>query len=145
MQKRLALTLLVFSLTFPAFAKEGWGTDYKAALEQAAEKNKPVLLEFTGSDWCPPCKKLSADVFSKPEFQKFAQENLVLVELDFPNNKPQSDALKKQNQMLAQKFGVEGYPTVVLLNSKGKEVAREVGYQPGGPKAFIKWVESSLE
>lgn len=143
MKTLIALTLVV--LTLPALAKEGWGTDYQAALAQAAKENKPVLLEFTGSDWCPPCKMLAADVFAKPDFKKFAENNLVLVELDFPNSKPQSDALRKQNQKLQEEYNVEGFPTIVLLNSKGKEIAREVGYQPGGPKAFIKWVEKAAK
>ena len=138
---------LFFSVIFLAassvFAAEGWQTDYKAALEQAAKENKPVLLDFTGSDWCGWCIKLNKETFSQPEFKKFAAENLVLVEVDFPNNKPQSDAVKQQNQEIQAKFGVRGFPTLVLLDSKGKEIARNSGYLPGGPAAFIDWVKGS--
>lgn len=139
----LALLSLFTFLAASSHAAEGWQTDYKAALEQAAKENKMVLLDFTGSDWCGWCIKLVKDTFSKPEFQKFADKNLVLVELDFPNNKPQSAEVKAQNQQLSEKFNVEGYPTLVLLNSKGKEIARNVGYLAGGPDGFIKWVESA--
>ncbi len=71
-----------------------------------------VLLDFTGSDWCGWCIKLQKETFSKPEFQKFAAESLVLVELDFPRGKEQSEELKKQNQELAEKFGIQGFPTL---------------------------------
>jgi protein disulfide-isomerase len=69
----------------PVRAAEQWETNYSAALEQAAKQNKMVLLDFTGSDWCGWCIKLQKDTFSKPEFQKFAAESLILVELDFPS------------------------------------------------------------
>ena len=102
-----------------------------------------VLLDFTGSDWCGWCIKLRKDTFSKPEFQKFAEEKLVLVELDFPRKKEQNAELKKQNQELAEKFGIEGFPTLVLVDPKGTEVTRNVGYLAGGPEGFAKWVESA--
>lgn len=124
-------------------AAEGWKTDYTAALAEAAKENKMVLLDFTGSDWCGWCIKLQKDTFSKPEFKKFAQESLVLVELDFPRGKTQSDELKKQNEELAEKFGVQGFPTLVLLDPQGKEATRNVGYLQGGPEAFIQWIESA--
>jgi protein disulfide-isomerase len=127
----------------PVRAAEQWETNYSAALEQAAKQNKMVLLDFTGSDWCGWCIKLQKDTFSKPEFQKFATESLILVELDFPRGKQQSDELKRQNEELAEKFGVQGFPTLVLLDPQGKEADRNVGYLAGGPEAFIQWVESA--
>ena len=137
----IGCALLVAAST--AFAGDGWQTDFKAASAQAAKENKMILLDFTGSDWCGWCIKLDKDTFSKPEFQEFAAKNLVLVEIDFPQNKPQSDEVKKQNAELEAKFGVQGYPTLVLLNSEGKEVARNVGYLRGGPAGFIDWVKAA--
>jgi len=142
--KRLLFSAIVLAAS-TVFAGDAWQTDYKAALEQAAKENKPVLLDFTGSDWCGWCIKLTKETFSQPEFQKFAEKNLILVELDFPNNKPQPDSVKKQNAELQAKYGVEGFPTLVLLNSKGKEIARNPGYLPGGPKGFIEWFENSTK
>ena len=139
----LTTLLVYYCVLVPAQAAEQWETNYNAALEQAAKENKMVLLDFTGSDWCGWCIKLKKDTFSKPEFQKFAQESLVLVELDFPRNKAQSAELKKQNQELAEKFGIEGFPTLVLLDPQGKEAARNVGYLQGGPEVFVKWVEAA--
>jgi len=109
--------------------KSAWLTDLEAAKKQAAEEKKPILMFFTGSDWCGWCKKLHEDVLDKKEFQDFAKENVILLELDFPNSKPQSDALKKQNKELGDKFDVDGYPTMVLVASDGeKEITRSVGY-----------------
>ena len=141
---RLLAASVIFGGIIPSSeAAEAWKTDYTAALAEAAKENKMVLLDFTGSDWCGWCIKLQKDTFSKPEFKKFAQESLVLVELDFPRGKTQSDELKKQNEELAEKFGVQGFPTLVLLDPQGKEAARNVGYLQGGPEAFVQWVESA--
>ena len=139
----LVTSLVSVGIIASSEAAEGWKTDYTAALAEAAKENKMVLLDFTGSDWCGWCIKLQKDTFSKPEFKKFAQESLVLVELDFPRGKTQSDELKKQNEELAEKFGVQGFPTLVLLDPQGKEAARNVGYLQGGPEAFVQWVESA--
>jgi protein disulfide-isomerase len=116
-----------------------WMTDYEEARRMAAEQKKPVLLNFTGSDWCPPCIQLKKDVFDTREFKSFAQENLVLVELDFPRRKKMDPAVARQNQALQREYKIEGYPTVVLLNPDGTEVKRRSGFGGGGPGAFIEW------
>jgi thioredoxin-related protein len=119
-----------------AKAEDGWTTDYNKALEKAKAENKLVLLDFTGSDWCPWCIKLDKEVFDQQKFKDYAAKNLVLVEVDFPQSKPQSAEIKKQNETLQTQFAIEGYPTVVVLNPAGKKVG-ELGYQPGGPDAFL--------
>jgi protein disulfide-isomerase len=117
------------------FAAAGWGDNYEKALAQAKAEKKLVLLDFTGSDWCGWCIKLDKEVFSKKEFKDYAKDNLVLVEVDFPQSKQQSKELKAQNEKLQAKYGIQGYPTIVVLNPDGKKVG-ELGYQPGGPSAF---------
>ncbi len=117
-------------------SKPGWVTDQPKALEKAKSEKKLVLMDFTGSDWCGWCMKLDKEVFSTPEFQKYAQDHLVLVELDFPHKKVLPPALKTQNDGLQQKYGIEGYPTIIVLDGQGKKLG-ELGYQPGGPTAFI--------
>jgi len=124
-----------------AFAAEGWGDNFEKAAAQAKAENKLLLLDFTGSDWCGWCIQLNKEVFSQPEFKDYAAKNLVLMEVDFPQIKPQSDALRSQNEKLQAQYGIQGYPTIVVLNSEGKKVG-ELGYQPGGPKAFIEALET---
>jgi protein disulfide-isomerase len=114
-----------------------WGTDLPAALNQARSENKLVLLDFTGSDWCGWCIKFDHDVLSTDKFTGYANSKLVLVKLDFPRHKEQDAALKQANQETKKRFGVNGFPTFVLLNSAGKELGRQVGYAKGGPDAFI--------
>jgi thioredoxin-related protein len=114
-----------------------WGTDLPAALNQARSENKMVLLDFTGSDWCGWCIKFDHDVLFTDKFAGYAKSKLVLVRLDFPRHKEQDAALKQANEQLSQRFGVDGFPTFVLLNSAGKELWRQVGYAEGGPDAFI--------
>lgn len=135
--KKLLSSLAVLSLlTSASLAAAGWGEDYDKALAQASADKKMVLLDFTGSDWCGWCMKLDKEVFSKPEFKNYAKENLVLVEVDFPQAKHQSKKLKEQNEKLKQEHRVQGYPTIVVLNAEGKKVG-ELGYMEGGPKAFL--------
>jgi protein disulfide-isomerase len=141
-------TAVVFfnaALLLASPASEGWQTDYSAALAQAGKEHKLVLLDFTGSDWCVWCIKLAKDIFSQSEFKEFAAKNLVLVELDFPSGKPLPDEVKAQNSALAAKFGIEGFPTLILVDAGGKEVARHVGYLPGGPDSLVKWVERAQQ
>ena len=129
------------SATPPASAGQSseasWGTDLSAALNQARSENKMVLLDFTGSDWCGWCIKFDKDVLSTDKFAGYAKSKLVLVRLDFPHHKEQDAALKQANEQLSKRFGVDGFPTFVLLNSAGKELWRQVGYAEGGPDAFI--------
>lgn len=125
-------------------AEIAWPTDYQAALKEAAATNRPILADFTGSDWCPPCMKLAKDTFSQPEFAAFAKENLVLLEADFPQGKEQSADVRRQNEGLQEKFGVEGYPTLLLIDKDGREIGRHVGYLPGGPDAMIAWIKEAL-
>jgi thioredoxin-related protein len=118
-----------------------WLADLPKALAQAKKDNKTVLVDFTGSDWCPWCIRLHDEVFSKPEFAEYAKKNLVLAVIDFPHGKPQSDEVKKANQALAEKYSIEGFPTILLLNGQGKELGR-LEYGPGGPKPFIEKLDA---
>ncbi len=141
MKKLLLLSAAVFfSGALAASAELNWLTDFAAAKSKAKSDHKLVLLDFTGSDWCGWCKLLKAEVFSQPQFQEYAAKNLVLVELDFPRSKPQTDAIKKQNSELADQYQIEGFPTLVVLDAEGKSVGK-LGYMEGGPKAFIAALE----
>src|SRR5262249_51123525 len=114
-----------------------WLTDLAAAKAQAAKEGKTVLIDFTGSDWCPWCIKLKQEILSQTEFEDYASRNLVLVEIDFPRRKPQPEAVKKASSDLANRYRIQGYPTLVFLNPQGNEVRRS-GYQPGGAHPFVQ-------
>jgi thioredoxin-related protein len=113
-----------------------WKTDYAAALNQAKAENRRVFLFFTGSDWCSWCARLNKEILSTPEFARYSKEKLILVEVDFPKKRPQSASLKAQNAKLFKRYKIEGYPTVIVLDSGGKKID-ELGYQEGGPAPFI--------
>jgi thioredoxin-related protein len=135
----LAAFVALMIAALPALAGPKWYTDLDEAKAVAAKENKPLLVDFTGSDWCGYCIKLHAEVFDKPEFAEFAK-GYVLVELDFPNKKPQPPEEKAKNKATQAKFGVSGFPTVLLLDAKtGEAYGRQSGYGPGsGPKAYIE-------
>lgn len=127
--KSILNSLIVLSFAATAFAgKPGWDDNYSKTLEKAAAEKKSVLLDFTGSDWCGWCMKLDSEVFSKGEFKSFAKKNLELVELDYPRGKRLSKKVQEQNADLKKKYGISGYPTIVLLDSTGKETKRWGGY-----------------
>jgi thiol-disulfide isomerase/thioredoxin len=120
-----------------AGGKATWTTDYTAALATAKEQKRHVFLFFTGSDWCGWCMRLQKEILSTSDFAKYASEKLVLVEIDFPKKNPLSSKAQSQNNALAQRYGVQGFPTVIVLDASGKRVG-ELGYQEGGPGPFVK-------
>ena len=140
MNKKISKTLMAL-LTFAscAFASgDGWINDFEKAKEIAAKENKDILMDFTGSDWCGWCIKLRDEVFSKSHFKTEAPKKFVLLELDFPRDK--SKMTKKvinQNDELAKKYNIKGYPTIILANAKGEPYA-QTGYQEGGPEKYIE-------
>lgn len=139
MKRFLLAALAILSLGSIASA-DGWLTDYAKALSVAKTQNKPVLIDFTGSDWCGWCIKLDREVFSLADFKSYAAQKLVLLKIDFPRQKPLPANEQAQNSRLASQFNIQGFPTVVVLKPDGTKAA-ELGYMPGGPKAFIAELE----
>jgi len=120
-----------------------WNDNLEKAVEQAKKENKAVLVNFTGSDWCIWCKRLSAEVFQQKEFEEYAKKSLVLVMLDFPKDIEQTQEIKEYNNKLAQKYGIQGFPTILLIDGQGKLVA-QTGYQPGGAAKYVEHLKSYL-
>lgn len=114
-----------------------WTEDLASAADQARQGNRYLLLNFSGSDWCGWCIKLDQEVFSTPVFREYAATQLVPVLVDFPRNKPQSDAIKARNERLMRQLNVQGFPTLLLFSPAGEFIA-QLGYQPGGPEVFIQ-------
>lgn len=143
-QKILSLLCVAFlGLAASASAGDGWMTDFEAAKVKAKAENKPMLLDFTGSDWCGWCIKLDKEVFGEAAFKEYAAAELVLVELDFPRKKEQSADLKAQNEKLAKQYGVRGFPTILVLSPEG-ELIEKTGYKKGGAEAYVKHIQGIL-
>lgn len=137
MKKLLTLAVAAL-LAMSALAGDlKWQTDLNAAKARAKKQGKLVLVNFTGSDWCGWCMQLDKEVFSTKQFAEYAAGKLVLVKLDFPRSIQQSEALKNANEALKNQFGVEGFPTLVVVSGDGKELWRQVGYMEGGPTVWI--------
>lgn len=144
--KTLTLLPVLATLALSSFAHaggEGWLTDYAKAVKLSKSSGKPILVDFTGSDWCGWCIKLDNEVFSKPAFKAWAKKNVVLLYLDFPQTKKLPEALKKQNNMLGQKYKIEGFPTILFLDHKGSVLGKH-GYQEGGPGKWTKTAEGMI-
>lgn len=149
--KRFLITvasLVAFSAASMA-AESGWLHDYEAAKKQAKEENKPILINFTGSDWCGWCIKIEKEIFSKDEFKAYAKENLILMEVDFPekkeNKKKQTAEVKAQNKKLDKEFKIEGYPTIFLVDAEGNKLSGDIGYREGGAQAYVDHLKELLK
>jgi thioredoxin-related protein len=139
--KKLGFTLIAaLALAQGAMAAEGtWLSDLAKAQSQAKQEKKLVLMDFTGSDWCPPCKALHREILTSQEFVDYAKDNLVLVIVDFPNGKKLPADQQKANDQLAKKYQIQGFPTVIVLDGAGKELSKDVGYNAGtvSPKEYV--------
>ncbi len=146
----ISAALLVLVILFSGCSKNSnsdalnWHDRLEPAVQIAQKEHKPILVDFTGSDWCVWCKRLNNEVFSKDEFVKYANNNLVLVKIDFPEKLPQSNETKYYNQQIAKKYNIKGFPTIVLLNSSGNVVAF-TGYREGGASAYVQYLKSLLK
>jgi thioredoxin-related protein len=134
----------VAALSASAFANTpvGWSTDLEKAFEKAKVEKKAVLVEFTGSDYCPPCIVMRKNVFSQPEFIAAASKKYILVELDFPRG---DKALKAKNEPYAEKYQVEELPTVILFDEAGKEFTRFAAADYPKTELFLKHLDEALE
>jgi len=113
--------------------KTRWLESLEQAQKISAETGKPILADFTGSDWCSYCVKLKDDVFESPQFQTWAAENVVLLEIDYPRHSSQASWLREQNQSLKKRFDISRYPTVLLLTAEGRTIGK-LGYMNDADK-----------
>ena len=138
----LLLSVLVPFSSLRAEGKEGWIEDMPKALAQAKAEKRLVFVDFTGSDWCPACKVIDSELFSDPAFKQYAQDHLVLLRLDFPQETPQDPAIRKQNQDLVKQYNPDGvFPFIMLLNGDGKVLTSDEGYLPGTAKDIIEAIK----
>ena len=121
-----------------------WLTNDREAFEAARVTHRPVLMFFTGSDWCVWSEKMEEEVFSTVEFARYADQNLVLFKLEFPRSYELPEAQMKQNRSLRRQYGISGYPTVVVTNDLGEIIGR-LTYHQGGPQPFLGELSKLLE
>lgn len=140
MKAKLISFCFVATLTLLA-ASPGWHSDFAVAQGFARKTHKPLLLNFTGSDWCIWCKRMKAETLDRKEFIGYASTNLLLVEVDFPNANPLPQAAQDANEALKSRYKIEGFPTFILVDAEGNEIGRQTGYLKGGASAFIKQVD----
>lgn len=123
--------LTSFSLTAQRLDKKAnlkWESTYKKALRKSKKEKKPVLIYFTGSDWCGPCKVLDKKLFHSERFEKIAKKDLILYKSDSPRNKDLIDKSKLEvNNKLKKKFKIKSFPTIVFVNHKEKKLGVKKG------------------
>lgn len=142
--KKWWIVLAAVAISTGAFAAEGWITDFEKAKATAKEQSKPIIIDFSGSDWCGWCIKLDKEVFQKQAFKDYAKDHFVLMLADFPSDKSkQSPEVIKQNEKLAKEFGVRGFPTVFVLAADGSIIGK-TGYQAGGPEAYLMHIKKII-
>ncbi len=139
----ILLTAFFFSCKSQQSDNLSWDVNLESAISKAQSENKYILVNFTGSDWCIWCKRLSNEVFSQKEFKEFADDNLILVMIDFTKNIEQSPETKIYNQQLLQQFAIEGFPTIFILDKDGNERLR-TGYLPGGAVNYINHLKQYM-
>lgn len=150
--KKAFLFILLFIGSYTIQAQElVWRNNLNEALKVAEQTKKPLMLFFTGSDWCGWCKRLQGEVFTKPEFATWANNNVVLVEVDFPRRTALAPEIQAQNQELQQFFQVSGYPTVWFVNATkaNDKIAfsklGSAGYMAGGPTVWLDEAKKILK
>lgn len=122
---------------------ESFSESFDDAVAESQATGRPLMVLFTGSDWCPPCMALEREVLSTSEFKTWANENVVLMLVDQPRHKKLDSATREQNERLSNKYGISGVPTVLFLNGE-QEVVGTLGYRPGGPKSWIDAADDIL-
>lgn len=145
------LTMNAQSLENYTAHNDGWMVSIEKAQAISKESGKPIMANFTGSDWCGWCKRLTANVFSKPEFKKWADDNVVLLELDFPRRTRLPQEIQAQNQSLQRAFKVSGYPTVWVFYLQENAETGQMNIDPLGrtgykasAQEFIQEVEGMM-
>jgi thioredoxin-related protein len=122
-----------------------WNTDFEKAKIEAARSHKLILLNFSGSDWCGPCIRMKEEIFDSDVFEKYAEQNLILVRADFPRLKKNqlSKEQTKQNEKLADKYDPGGkFPFTILLDESGKILKEWEGYPDESPDKFVMEVNA---
>jgi thioredoxin-related protein len=143
------LSLLFFTLKTQAQKSVQWQTNYDTIMAQAVKENKPVLLFFHGSDWCPPCIKMQKEVFKTSAFADSTQHRVLFLDVDFPLKTRLPEVQQKHNFDVKKRMGLpetfyDGYPQVIIVDPAGKLLYKKKGYYGGGPDDLINTIKYGL-
>ena len=130
------------------FSSTSWQTDFESAKTQALSENKLILLNFSGSDWCGPCIRLHKEIFDDETFRNYADQNLVLVNADFPRLKKNmlSKDQQQKNEALADLYDREGaFPLTLLVNAQGKVIKKWEGFPSMTAAEFTNDVKAAVD
>jgi len=132
-------------ITLTDTTTQGWVQSLEQAVAESQSSGKPIMLVFSGSDWCSYCQLLEHEVFQTPEFELWSSQNVIKVMVDFPQYQTLSPEVAAQNENLKQHFAayMKGYPTVLMLEANGSVIGR-TGYVAGGPNPWITKADSIL-
>jgi len=149
MTKRIPIPLvaifILFTLVLDIQSEAQVFQHADSAFSASSEHGKPLLLIFSGSDWCPNCRRLEKSVLNTPEFSNYLKENIILLTADFPQRKKQEAALKEQNEKLAEKYNPQGlFPTLVLFEPGGNKKSY-IGYKNQTPDEFIDILNMNIQ
>lgn len=138
---------IVFLFCMTCVSGQNWHKNYAEAVAASHKSHKPIILVFSGSDWCAPCIKLDKDIWRSEAFKAYASEHYELYRADFPRRKANvlSDEITKENKILAEKYNDKGFfPLVVVINSEDKVVGK-TGYKKVTPTAYISILNAFLD
>lgn len=145
--KTLFLSFITIGMSAILTGAEAWNTDFKKARQEGRARKMPLLMVFSGSDWCRPCIHLERNVLNKRSFIAEASRKYILFKADFPRGRTLGQQLESQNKSLAGRYSVYSYPTVIVLDAaSGRVLARETGFPPGiGPQKFLEYFNAKTE
>ena len=114
--------------------------DFKELIETSKKADKPLVLLFTGSEWCPPCKKMARDILATEEWRRFVEEGMRFVVYDFPRGGGGSGAEAERRRAMAERFHIEGFPTLITIDPETGTTRRRVGFSGGEASEYIEWI-----
>lgn len=144
--KNSLLSVIFVFVFFQIYSQNNWNIDFDKVVNKAKSENKLILIDFTGSDWCMPCKMLEKNIFQSTQFVDFAKDSLILLKVDFPK-RPENklDSLQQRaNNILGNKYGIKGLPTVIIMDGNQNEMDRIVGYPGLTPEEFLNKIRQLI-
>lgn len=140
------MSLLSIFTSMVLLATPTWFTHFEDAQKVAIEKNRYILVSFSGSDWCAPCIRTKKEIFQSEAFATYSENNLILVNADFPRSKKnQPDAVQlKENEALAEKYNPNGvFPLTILLDPQGKVIRTWEGFPNVSAGEFVNQIKAT--